>query len=136
MSGSLPAARAAVDSVVLRDQCQGPDAEELADFLDEHLGGGRCLVQVVAECEVTYVGRAASVADAGDFLVMLKADGSLQVHGYKGVKPVNWQPQADRVSVAVEEGQAGRRRPARREPAARAAAGSRSIASSSGHARL
>jgi endonuclease len=91
---------------VVHDQRLDPGPEELVTFLDDHLREGRCLVQVVAECEVVYLGRAASVADAGDFLVMLKADGSLQVHGYRGVKPVNWQPQADHVAVALDAGQA------------------------------
>jgi endonuclease len=91
---------------MVHDQLLAPDAHALVAFLGEHLAAGLCLVQVVAECEVVYVGRAASVADAGDFVVMLKADGSLQVHGYKGVKPVNWQPQADHVAVALDEGQA------------------------------
>ncbi len=94
-----------VHSAVLRDQVLDPTHEELIAFLDEHLRAGRALVQVVAECEVLYHGRAASVADAGDYVVMLKADGSLQVHGYKGVKPVNWQPQTDDLRVGLEDGQ-------------------------------
>ena len=90
---------------VLHDQVVEPTHDELVAFLDEHLRSGRVLVQVVAECEVVYHGRAASVADAGDYVVMLKGDGSLQVHGYKGVKPVNWQPQTDDVWVGLDEGQ-------------------------------
>ena len=90
---------------VLRDQVMDPTNDALVAFLDEHLRDGRLLVQVVAECEVVYHGRAASVADAGDYVVMLKPDGSLQVHGYKGVKPVNWQPQTDDLWVGLEEGQ-------------------------------
>lgn len=91
--------------VVLHDQLLDPSHDDLVAFLDEHLRSGRVLVQVVAECEVVYHGRAASVADAGDYVVMLKPDGSLQVHGYKGVKPVNWQPQTDDVWVGLDEGQ-------------------------------
>jgi RecB family endonuclease NucS len=63
-------------------------------------------VQVASECEVLYSGRAASVAEAGDYLVIVKADGSLQVHGHRGVKPVNWQPHTDDLFVGVEDGQA------------------------------
>jgi endonuclease len=90
---------------VLVDQLVDPDPEALVAFLEEHLLGP-CLVQVAAECEVTYLGRAASMADAGDFLVVVKADGSLQVHDYRGVKPVNWQPQSDGLRASLEEGQA------------------------------
>ena len=61
-------------------------------------------MQVVGECEVFYQGRAASVADAGDYVVMAKCDGSLQVHGHRGVKPVNWQPQSDDMRVVEEDG--------------------------------
>ncbi|MEX2534284.1 MAG: endonuclease NucS [Trueperaceae bacterium] len=91
---------------MLRAMIHNPTAVELSDFLEEHLRSGDCLVQVVGECEVLYQGRAASVADAGDYVVMAKRDGSLQVHGHRGVKPVNWQPQSDDVRVLVEDGSA------------------------------
>jgi len=61
-------------------------------------------VQVISECEVLYSGRAASVAEAGDYLVIVKQDGSVQVHGHRSVKPVNWQPQTDDIFVGVEDG--------------------------------
>lgn len=83
-----------------------PHPVELIDFLREHLRAGEALVQVVGTCEVSYVGRAASFADAGDYVVMVKADGSIQVHGYKGVKPVNWQPRTDDLWVGDDDGQA------------------------------
>lgn len=75
-------------------------------FLEEHLRAGDELVQVMGACEVLYSGRAASVAEAGDYMVIVKADGSVQVQGPRGVKPVNWQPQTDDVRVMVEDGYA------------------------------
>lgn len=89
---------------MLREILHAPDASSLRDFLETHLRAGACLVQVVGECEVFYRGRAASVADAGDYLLIVKPDGSLQVHGHRGVKPVNWQPQSDDMRVTVEDG--------------------------------
>jgi RecB family endonuclease NucS len=88
---------------VLRALTHDPTADELCEFLNEHLRAGECLVQVVGECEVLYQGRAASIADAGDYVVMVKADGSLQVHGHRGVKPVNWQPRSDDARVVLED---------------------------------
>ena len=44
-----------------------PRDDELVAFLREHLRAGQALVQVVGTCEVSYVGRAASFADAGDY---------------------------------------------------------------------
>lgn len=117
MAGSLPrkpdrpwsARRGAAEgggrlAPVIRAQLERPDPEQLAAFLDEHLRSGDCLVQVVSECEVLYSGRAASVAEAGDYLVMVKQDGSVQVHGHRSVKPVNWQPHTDDIFVGVEDG--------------------------------
>jgi len=112
MGGSLPrraAARrrrgrdATLAAVVLA-QLDLPGPKALVEFLDEHLRAGDRLVQVFAECEVLYSGRAASVAEAGDFLVMVKQDGSVQVHNHRSVKPVNWQPQTDDIFVGVEDG--------------------------------
>lgn len=90
---------------MLRSTLLAPTADELRDFLEEHLRS-KALVQVVGEFEVLYSGRAASVAEAGDYLLMIKADGSVQVHGHRSVKPVNWQPQTDDVHVTIEDGSA------------------------------
>lgn len=91
---------------MLRDLVTDPTPDELIAFLEEQLRSGDALVQVVGSCEVLYSGRAASVAEAGDYLVLLKADGSVQVQGPRGVKPVNWQPQTDDVRVTLEDGYA------------------------------
>ena len=79
-----------------------PNKNELEVFLREHLGKKK-FVQIAAECEVVYVGRAASLTEAGDYVVIVKSDGSLQVHGARGVKPINWQPRTDDVRVARDE---------------------------------
>ena len=91
---------------MLRDALEHPSDDTLVDFLNEHLRERSALVQVVGTCEVSYVGRAASFADAGDLLVMIKPDGSLQVHRDRGVKPINWQPRVDDLWVGIDEGQA------------------------------
>ena len=61
----------------------GAVTADLERFLREHISARR-FVQVAAECEVVYVGRAASLTEAGDYVVLLKADGSVQVHGARG----------------------------------------------------
>ena len=90
---------------MLRSTLVSPEPDELREFLKEHLRS-KALVQVAGEFEVLYTGRAASVAEAGDYLLMIKSDGSVQVHGHRSVKPVNWQPQTDDVHVTVEDGSA------------------------------
>lgn len=91
---------------MLLDALTNPSHAELVSFLREHLQAGEALLQVIGTCEVAYLGRAASFADAGDLLVMLKPDGSVQIHRDRGVKPINWQPRTDDLWVGLEEEQA------------------------------
>jgi endonuclease len=79
-----------------------PSKEALETTL-RHAIANRLFTQVIGSCEVVYVGRAASLTESGDYVVMLKPDGSLQVHGARGVKPINWQPKTDDLRVARDE---------------------------------
>jgi len=90
---------------IVREQRLSPTPEELAAFLQQHTRTRDCLVQVAGLAEVTYHGRATSTADVGSYLLLLKRDGSVQIHSPKGVKPMNWQPRTDEVTAFVEEGQ-------------------------------
>ena len=83
-----------------------PSADDLIDFLRDHLAASGRWLQIGGEMEVVYVGRAASTADAGDYLVLLKPDRSLQVHAARGIKPLNWQPRVDAMEVELEDGAA------------------------------
>src|SRR5690606_25534251 len=103
MAASLPGGTL---RTVLRTVLTQPSPDELVAFLEEALRDKGAVVQVAGEFEVFYTGRAASVAEAGDYLLLVKPDGSVQVHGPRGVKPVNWQPQTDDVRVACEDGSA------------------------------
>ncbi len=89
---------------MIREQHLNPSAEDLAAFLTTHGAHRPCLVQVAAQAEISYVGRAVSLAEAGQYLLILKADGSLQIHGPRGVKPVNWQPKSDRITATLRDG--------------------------------
>ncbi|WP_342744582.1 hypothetical protein [Deinococcus hopiensis] len=61
-------------------------------------------MQVAGLAEVTYHGRAMSTADMGPYLLLLKRDGSVQIHSPKGVKPMNWHPKTDELTAFVEDG--------------------------------
>ena len=80
-----------------------PGADELVAFLRDRLREPDRFLQVAGEMEVLYHGRAASTADAGDYLLMLKPDGSLQVHAARGIKPLNWQPRTDDIFLDVDD---------------------------------
>ncbi|MGY2896655.1 endonuclease NucS [Deinococcus sp. UYEF24] len=89
---------------MIREQLLDPDPEALADFLTRHTRTCDCLIQVAGEAEVTYHGRAASTAEAGHYLLILKRDGSLQIHHPRGIKPMNWQPRTDTITATVKGG--------------------------------
>ncbi|MBZ9752843.1 endonuclease NucS [Deinococcus sp. HMF7604] len=89
---------------MLREQLLSPAPAELATFLTRHLRTRECLIQVAGLAEVVYHGRAASTADVGAYLLLIKPDGSVQVHAPKGVKPMNWQPKTDELTAFVEDG--------------------------------
>ena len=101
---------------MIREQLLQPGAADLAAFLNRHTRACECLVQVAGQAEVTYQGRAASTAEAGTYLLIIKHDGSLQIHHPRGVKPMNWQPKTDLITAAVQDGYcvltASRRSPA------------------------
>ncbi|GAB6148178.1 endonuclease NucS [Stetteria hydrogenophila] len=58
-----------------------------------------------ARCSAEYEGRSASKLAPGDVLVVVKPDRSVIVHGPRGFKPLNWQPDASSLSASVEGGQ-------------------------------
>lgn len=92
----------AYDGRVIREQLLSPSALDLTAFLLRHTRTRDCLVQVVGLAEVSYHGRAASTADVGAYLVLLKRDGSVQIHAPKGVKPMYGQPRTDEITARIE----------------------------------
>ena len=89
---------------VLVEQLLSPTPDATLAFLTQHLNHRRYLLQLAGECELSYHGRAQSTAEAGDYLLTLKPDGCLLVHGAKGVKPRNWQPTTDRTRATLDDG--------------------------------
>lgn len=65
-------------------------------------GRGR-LVQIVAQCEVAYEGRAQSMLQGGERLILLKPDGTLLIHTASKAKPVNWQPPGAIFDARIED---------------------------------
>jgi RecB family endonuclease NucS len=52
----------------------------------------RKTVVIAGECKVDYEGRASSTLEAGERVIIIKADGSALVHRPREYSPVNWQP--------------------------------------------
>lgn len=89
---------------MLVEHLLSPTPDATLVFFRQHLHHRTCLLQLAGECEVSYDGRAQSTAEAGDYLLTIKPDGCLLIHGAKGVKPRNWQPTTDRLDAVLEDG--------------------------------
>ena len=80
------------------------DHEEAASKINEALSRREWIV-VAGSCYMEYEGRAASSSTPGDVLVIIKPDGSVLVHGARGYKPLNWQPDTSHISASTREGE-------------------------------
>ncbi|WP_019011633.1 hypothetical protein [Deinococcus aquatilis] len=65
-------------------QLLSPALVDLWAFLMHALQTGACLIQVGGLAEVSYPGRAASMAEVGPYLVITKRDSSLQTSCAEG----------------------------------------------------
>ncbi|MCX8169361.1 MAG: endonuclease NucS [Candidatus Methanomethylicia archaeon] len=63
-----------------------------AEVILKHGIENRNFIIIVGSCIVDYHGRASSTLSHGERVVIVKADGSIQIHRPKDVEPVNWQP--------------------------------------------
>ena len=63
----------------------------------------RDFVIIAGSCQCRYSGRASSSLDWGERVVLIKGDGSVQVHRPTGYEPVNWQPSKCILSVSEED---------------------------------
>jgi len=52
----------------------------------------RRIIILIGSCIVNYFGRASSTLTRGERIILIKSDGSIQIHRSKEVSPVNWQP--------------------------------------------
>lgn len=60
-------------------------------------------VLLVGECSVKYEGRASSTLEPGDRVLLIKQDGSLQVHRPFDLSPVNWQPPGSILRLRIQD---------------------------------
>jgi endonuclease len=82
-----------------------PSPEEALDALNDAAGSIKDrMVTIVGNCKVDYAGRARSFLDYGERLVVIKADGTLMVHGGEKREPLNWQPPGTKVKYIQDDG--------------------------------
>jgi hypothetical protein len=71
-----------------------PSASDALHFIKEYhtLKPEKTMLLVMGECMVDYQGRARSLLDWGERIIMIKQDGTVLVHQPVMREPVNWQP--------------------------------------------
>ncbi|MCE4614019.1 MAG: endonuclease NucS [Desulfurococcales archaeon] len=63
------------------------------------------MLLILGDCLTMYEGRGAAHSGYGDKLLLVKGDGSVIVHGPRGFKPLNWQPDTIHISFLDEDGE-------------------------------
>jgi RecB family endonuclease NucS len=71
-----------------------PSSSDALYFIKEHhtLKPEKTMLLLVGECMVDYQGRARSLLDWGERLIIIKQDGTVLVHQPVMREPINWQP--------------------------------------------
>lgn len=75
---------------------------DYANLINESIAR-RELIVVIGSCEVDYTGRGESKLTDGDRIVIIKSDGSIQIHRPEGYRPVNWQPDTSFIEARLTE---------------------------------
>jgi len=65
----------------------------------------KTLLMLIGNCMVEYRGRARSLLDWGERVIMIKQDGAVLVHRPEMREPVNWQPTGSKTDFSVKDEQ-------------------------------
>jgi hypothetical protein len=84
-----------------------PSPEEALAFIKTHHKGTveKTLLIVIGDCMIDYRGRARSLLDWGERVIMVKQDGTVLVHKPEMREPVNWQPSGATTRFHVKNNQ-------------------------------
>jgi len=82
-----------------------PTSTEALEFIEKNHKSRveKTLLMVIGDCVVDYRGRAQSLLDWGERIVMIKQDGAVLVHRPDMREPVNWQPPGAKTNFKVEK---------------------------------
>jgi len=70
---------------------ENPSLKSSVAVVREAIAKHRCII-IVGSCRVEYQGRARSILEPGERIVVVKEDGAVLVHRPRNYEPVNWQP--------------------------------------------
>lgn len=58
---------------------------------------------LIADCEVEYVGRGKSTLNRGIYLIIIKPDGSIQIHSSRLIKPKNYMGCGTKIDISEDK---------------------------------
>jgi len=81
-----------------------PTSKDSLTFIEKHhkSKAEKTMLLLIGDCMVDYRGRARSILDWGERIVMIKQDGNVLVHQPEMREPVNWQPSGTTTEFQVE----------------------------------
>ncbi|MFH1101749.1 MAG: endonuclease NucS [Methanobacteriota archaeon] len=84
-----------------------PSAIDALDFITTHHTSTpeKTTLLLLGDCMVDFSGRARSLLDWGERIVMIKQDGAVLVHQPVMREPVNWQPSGSRTEFCIMKNQ-------------------------------
>ena len=82
-----------------------PKLDETLDFIKKYhqKKPEKTFLQIVGDCRVEYDGRARSVLDWGQRILMIKQDGNVLVHRPVMREPINWQPADSKTTFSLKD---------------------------------
>ena len=84
-----------------------PKPLDALNFIDKHHRSkpDKTLLLLIGDCMIDYRGRARSILDWGERVIMIKQDGAVLVHQPVMREPVNWQPTGSKTFFSVKNDQ-------------------------------
>jgi RecB family endonuclease NucS len=82
-----------------------PSSSDALAFIEKYHRSkpDKTLLILIGDCMVDYRGRARSLLDWGERVVMIKQDGTVLVHRPVMREPVNWQPTGSKTDFSVKD---------------------------------
>lgn len=82
-----------------------PTADEALEFIETYhkFKPEKTMLLLIGDCMIDYRGRARSLLDWGERIIMIKQDGAILVHQRVMREPVNWQPSGSKIEFKVRE---------------------------------
>lgn len=82
-----------------------PEPNEALDFIVNHYTSKseKNMLLILGSCMIDYRGRARSLLDWGERIIMIKQDGAVLVHQPVMREPVNWQPSGSKTEFKVKD---------------------------------